>query len=68
MKKLIAILAVVITFVGVAFAVSGETLQITATVLPVAPIFSIYGGKTASEAEGTTYQCKETTPTDINYN
>ena len=48
MKKLIAILAVMIAFVGTVFAVSGETLQINATVLPVAPIFSIYGGKTAN--------------------
>ena len=47
MKKLVAILAVMITFVGIAFAVTGEQLQINATVLPVAPVFSIYGGKSS---------------------
>ena len=46
MKKYIAILAVMIAFVGAVFAVTGEQLQINATVTPVAPVFSIYGGKT----------------------
>lgn len=67
MKKLIAILAVLIAFVGAAFAVTGEQLQINATVLPVAPIFSIYGGMTASEAEGTTYKGNATNPTEITF-
>ncbi len=67
MKKLIAILAVLITFVGAAFAVTGEQLQINATVLPVAPIFSIYGGKTLDEAAGTTYQGNATTATNITF-
>ena len=44
MKKLIVILAVLIAFVGAAFAITGEQLQINATVLPVAPTFSLYGG------------------------
>lgn len=48
MKKLIvAILAVLIAFVSAVFAVTGEQLQINATVLPVAPVFSIYGGKSS---------------------
>lgn len=67
MKKYIAILAVLIAFVGAAFAVTGEQLQINATVTPVAPIFSIYGGKTSDEATDKTYQGNATTPTAIDY-
>lgn len=67
MKKLIAILAVMIAFAGAAFAVTGEQLQINVTVAPVAPIFSIFGGKTSSEANGTTYQGNATTPTNITF-
>ncbi len=67
MKKLIAILAVMIAFAGAVFAVTGEQLQINATVTPVAPIFSIYGGKTSDEAAGTTYKGNASTPTAISY-
>ena len=67
MKKLIAILTVMIAFVGAIFAVTGEQLQINATVNPVAPIFSIYGGKTSSEAGGETYQGNATSPTTISF-
>ncbi len=67
MKKLIAILAVMITFAGAVFAVTGEQLQINVTVNPVAPAFSIYGGKTSDEAAGTTYQGNATTPTAITF-
>lgn len=67
MKKYIAILAVLIAFVGAAFAITGEQLQINATVLPVAPTFSIYGGKTSDEAINKTYQGNASTPTAIDY-
>ena len=67
MKKYIAILAVLIAFVGAAFAVTGEQLQINATVTPVAPVFSIFGGKTSNEAAGTTYQGNATTATNITF-
>ncbi len=64
MKKYIAILAVLIAFVGAAFAVTGEQLQINVTVTPVAPVFSIYGGKTAN---GTTVQGNATNATAITF-
>ena len=67
MKKLIAIMAVLIAFVGAAFAVTGEQLQINVTVAPVAPVFSIFGGKTTDEAAGTTYQGNATTATNITF-
>lgn len=67
MKKLIAILAVMIAFAGAIFAVTGEQLQINVTVNPVAPVFSIFGGKTSNEAAGTTYQGNATTPTAITF-
>ena len=67
MKKLIAIMAVLIAFVGATFAVTGEQLQINVTVAPIAPVFSIFGGKTSNEAAGTTYQGNATTATTIEF-
>ena len=48
MKKLIAILAVMMVIVGSVFAATGDSLTLNATVATVYPIFSIYGGKTAA--------------------
>ena len=68
MKKVIAILAIMIAFVGAGFAANNDQLQITATVNPVNPAFSIYGGKSLTEATGRTIQGSTTTPpTTIQY-
>lgn len=52
MKKVIAILAVMMIAVGVVFAVIGDKLKITATVPTVPPVFKIFGG-TAFGSEST---------------
>ena len=67
MKKVIAILTTMIILVGAVFAVTGEQLQINVTVHPVAPIYTIYGGMTADEANGTSYQGNASTPTSIDF-
>ena len=66
MKKVIAILVVMIAIAGAVFAANNDQLQITATVNTVNPIFLIFGGKTSTEAAGTTYQ-GNSTPTSITY-
>ena len=66
MKKVIAILVVMIAIAGAVFAANNDQLQITATVNTVNPIFQIFGGKTSTEAAGTTYQ-GNSTPTSITY-
>ena len=66
MKKLIAILSVLMVLAGVAFATNNDQLIITANVPEIKPVFSIYGG-TSSEAITTLgTQSGATVATNIN--